>query len=201
MNNAETLVTLSKYPNDPRGRTFLRRNNAGLFMQVIQEWFGSPSPLVHETLLTRCAEYARHFVPWRDDPDGFIRDCLERECRILFARSKMITYPSSEPEEIPFRTVNSKTREDHMEETVELAKIREEVCQKMGHLYHRADYVYARDAHRTAFKGAGWQRAAKYMRLYCARCTSTIEVEICPPLDVRIERKEIDKNKSLGTAA
>lgn len=197
MNNAETLLTLSKHPNDICGRIALRRNNADLLMRIIKEWFGQ-SPLVYETLLTRCAESARHFVPWRDDPDEFIVDCLQRECRILYARSKMGSHPASNQPGLRLElrlsqeqeTPEISEKEDDME--LNIQSIRETVCQDMGHLFRRTDFVYARDEKGTAFQGEPVHTSAKFTKLFCARCMALVEVEICPPLEVRFEKEPKD---------
>lgn len=192
MNNAEALLILSNFPNDLWARLALRRNNTDLFCRVIAAWFGGEPPLVYEILLTRCAEHAKHYVAWRHDPTDFLQQCLEEECRLLYARSKMTSSPSCECKltEMPTRKDQEEMDQSQLDD---LLKIREEVCKKLGHHFFRTDYIYARDENKVAFKGDGFKKAAKYTTVFCSSCMLVAEIEICPTIEVRPENRPMVK--------
>ena len=56
------------------------------------------------------------------------------------------------------------------------------------HQYYRTDYVFARDTNGVAFRGHGWMTAPKYMRAFCQRCGTTIEIQVCPSIEIRHEK-------------
>lgn len=208
MNNAQALLILSDYPNDPVARTALRHNNCELFHRVITKVWGGYTPLVFELLLTQCAEGAKAFVAWRDDPTDFLTAWVEHESRVLYSRSKMsVNPPNNFIKEEKMSEVSVLNPEAAISST-EKATIQREVCMKLGHLFHRLDYVYARDIHGKAFKGNnGWGEATKHERLFCARCTEVVEVEICPPLEMRYRNRgknnhqQVDANTQAPAAA
>jgi hypothetical protein len=63
------------------------------------------------------------------------------------------------------------------------------------HNFYRTDYVFARDLNGVAFRGHGWATAPKYTRAFCQHCGQTIEIQICPPIEVRKELKRLEPEK------
>lgn len=66
--------------------------------------------------------------------------------------------------------------------------VKELTCSEDGHFYHSFPYTFARDKHGNAFRGEGYQKAAKFTTLYCSRCGQTREIQIAPYLEIKVPR-------------